>query len=385
MGRARYSEGYILLTKTNNWQANWFPYVVDPLSGQEKRVHKTKIVGTKPKMKLFQAKAELRKLNQPMQENEGMVENHTFGWFLTHRWLPLKETNWRPSTENTNAELLTLLEARFGSVPLKSMDVVEMQKWLKEIAKSRSSSAVLHLRTFLKSICAEAVDQDYLAKDPSRKLTVPKDIRPPDKTVLTWDQLRKVFAALSERDQLILLIEGTAGLRPSELFALRRSSFTGCQLRITETIYRGKLRPYGKTPGSLTTVDLAAPLAEQFTLWLDRQPEGPDRFIFANANGGFLHKDNYLNRVLYPLREHKSEKGETVGISGLKKLNFQILRRTFSTLAQQHGTVKDIQRQMRHAKPDLTAENYMQVIPESVRAMVDAMYQSLILPAGRVQ
>jgi len=40
---------------------------------------------------------------------------------------------------------------------------------------------------------------------------------------------------------------------------------------------------------------------------------------------------------------------------------------------------------MRHAKPDLTAENYMQVIPESVRAMVDAMYQSLILPAGRVQ
>ena len=91
------------------------------------------------------------------------------------------------------------------------------------------------------------------------------------------------------------------------------------------------------------------------------------------------------NRVLYPLREHKNEKGETVAIPGLTKLNFQILRRTFSTLAQQHGTVKDIQRQMRHAKPDLTAGNYMQVIPESVRTMVDAMYQSLILPASRVQ
>jgi hypothetical protein len=39
--------------------------------------------------------------------------------------------------------------------------------------------------------------------------------------------------------------------------------------------------------------------------------------------------------------------------------------------------VKDVQRQMRHAKPDLTAEVYMQAIPESVQKMVAEMYAQL--------
>ena len=160
---------------------------------------------------------------------------------------------------------------------------------------------VLHARTFLKSICTEAVEQEYISKDPSRKLKTPKHVKESDKTVLTWDELRRVFHALSERDRLIISIEGTAGLRPSELFALRRQSFNGHQLQIAETIYRGKLRPYGKTRGSLTTVDVPQALAEPLQAWLDGlENKRPDAFIFPNADGGFILKDNYLHRVIYP-------------------------------------------------------------------------------------
>ena len=89
-----------------------------------------------------------------------------------------------------------------------------------------------------------------------------------------------------------------------------------------------------------------------------------DAFIFPNADGGFLHVNNYLYRVLKPLAE---------GL-GLEKLNFQILRRTMATQAQKMGSVKDIQAHLRHSRPDTTAHVYMQELPESVQQMVGSVY-----------
>ena len=48
-----------------------------------------------------------------------------------------------------------------------------------------------------------------------------------------------------------------------------------------------------------------------------------------------------------------------------------------ATLAQKKGSVKDIQAHLRHAKADTTANEYMQELPESVRQMVDSVYQKL--------
>ena len=47
---------------------------------------------------------------------------------------------------------------------------------------------------------------------------------------------------------------------------------------------------------------------------------------------------------------------------GLRKLNFQVLRRTIATLAQTKGTVKDVQGVLGHRNPDITANVYMQTI-----------------------
>ena len=62
---------------------------------------------------------------------------------------------------------------------------------------------------------------------------------------------------------------------------------------------------------------------------------------------------------------------------GIEKLNFQILRRTMATQAQRMGSVKDIQAHLRHARPDTTAYEYMQELPESVQEMVGSMYAML--------
>jgi integrase len=103
-------------------------------------------------------------------------------------------------------------------------------------------------------------------------------------------------------------------------------------------------------------------------------------FIFPNADGGFMDADDYRYRVLKPLAKRL----------GVEKLNFQILRRTMATQAQKMGPVKDIQAHLRHSRPDTTANEYMQELPESVREMVGSVYAMLVkggeekVPAGNL-
>ena len=226
------------------------------------------------------------------------------------------------------------------------------------------------------SIFGEIVDQDFLVKDPTRKLKTPRNLRPKDKQILTWEQLWLAFERTNRRDRLLLMLDMTEALRPSELFALRWRSFDNVDtLSITETVYKGTIRPFGKTDGSLTDVHLPSGLAEELRLWKQENakasPKGvvsPDIFIFPNSRGGFMDTGNYRNRVLNPLAERLE----------LPKLNFQILRRTMATQAQSMGSVKDIQAHLRHAKADTTANEYMQELPESVKRMVGSVYEMLM-------
>jgi integrase len=61
------------------------------------------------------------------------------------------------------------------------------------------------------------------------------------------------------------------------------------------------------------------------------------------------------------------------------ELTFQVIRRTIATLAQKKGTVKDVQGLMRHSRTATTTDVYMQEIPESVQATVDAVNAELRL------
>jgi site-specific recombinase XerC len=77
------------------------------------------------------------------------------------------------------------------------------------------------MRAYVRDIFAEAVEQDFLVKDPARKVTVPSQFRDTDKTILTWERLRNALSYLGLRDRILLELDMTNALRPSERFALR--------------------------------------------------------------------------------------------------------------------------------------------------------------------
>jgi len=73
-----------------------------------------------------------------------------------------------------------------------------------------------------------------------------------------------------------------------------------------------------------------------------------------------------------------------VSVSTQEALTHQALRRSCATHMQPYGSVKDIQAHLRHARPNITADVYMQQIPSSVRAAVELLDRKLSSVARKV-
>jgi hypothetical protein len=187
--------------------------------------------------------------------------------------------------------------------------------------------------------------------------------------------LRAAWSKLGLRDRILLELDMSNALRPGELFGLRWKCFDPVvpSITIMETTYKGKIRPWGKTRGSLTTTPIATELAAELVEWkkLGKDPS-PEAFIFPNRAGGFLDSSNFRNRVLHKLAEDLE----------LPKLTFQVIRRTIATLAQKKGTVKDVQGVLRHSRTTTTTDVYIQELPEGVRATVNSIHKELKTGTG---
>jgi integrase len=199
---------------------------------------------------------------------------------------------------------------------------------------------------------------------------IPKQLRESDKTTLTWEQLRAALKAVGARDRLLLELDMTDALRPSELFPLRWKCLhpDTSSIELRETVYRGQLREFGKTKKSLGKIHISSLMLTDLLAWKLICPDSsPEAFIFPNKEGGVLDPNNYRKRVLGKLREKLN----------LPKLTFQIIRRTFATLSQTKGTVKDTQGVLRQVRNATTVDVYMQVLPEGVKQMIESMHDEL--------
>jgi integrase len=265
----------------------------------------------------------------------------------------------------------------FEDVRLEKFDKYILQNHLNQLAKTHSRDRVLQIRSYMRAIFAETVDQDYLSKDPARLVKVPANLREVDKTVLTWDQLRAALDKLLEKnlgEWLLLMLDMSNALRPSEVVALRWRSFLEepLLLDIKETFYRGKIRPFGKTKRSTSQVPIAEALGEKLKEWREylrkkRKNVSPDAFIFTVRRGRPRDPSHFRKHILHKLAEDLE----------LPKLTFQVIRRTIATLAQNMGTNKDVQGFMRHETVQTTENIYMQILQPGVRATLEAIHTEL--------
>jgi len=388
----RGQQGHLRI-ESRSWVGYWHVDVFDFNTGTVKRKQKSKRVGPQTLGKFEARKLLAAEIERSMviPYEEGTQSKHhqadpgmTLSQFVQKRWLPLREARLRPSGVTSAAYTLSHILKKFGLVSLGRLDKVEMQMWLNSLAERYAKSTVLHCLFYLRSICEEAVDQDYLQKNPAKRLEAPRT-KHVEKTTLTPEQFRLVIAELDTMHSLMLRVCVACALRPSELLALRWRDFdfAACTFTLRETVYRGVLRPFTKTTeadeedATLLTVAIPDALAQELNEF--RGPmAGNSRakdfmrdedFIFHNdERGNFLHKENILHRVLKPVQKKL----------GLPVLNFQVMRRTMATLSQSSGSVKDVQTHLRHKSPNVTASKYMQSIPASSKRMVNSVYDALV-------
>ena len=373
--RHSHQRGWVV-ARGKKWYGYFRRTVMDVAGNEMKSCIVPVVLGLRSRMTKFKAREELEreiaKLTRPSNGNKIRNDDSvTFGWFVRNRFFPLKEAQWREETAKVKRWLIERdLVEEFEDVPLENFDKFALQVHLNQLAKTHSRDRVLQIRAYLRDIFAEAADQDFLPKDPARKVRVPAQLRETDKTTLTWDQLRRVLAALNSQDRLLLELDMTNALRPSELFALRWKCFHPAESTITiqETVYKGKIRPWRKTRRSLATIPIPGLLSEDLLAWNRRCPDAsPEAFIFPRPGGGVVDPSSFRHRVLRKLERDL----------GLPRLTFQVIRRTTATLAQKMGTVKDVQGLLRHSRTATTTDIYMQEIPEGVRATVDSIHREL--------
>lgn len=374
MGKS-HQKGWIIL-RGKKWYGYFRREVIDPETTQPKATIVPVVLGAKSELSKFEAK---EALEREITRVTGSISNDrsaanvsvTFGWFVRNRFFPLKEADWREETAKVKKYLIEAdLIEKFDEDRLEDIDKFALQTHLNKLAKIQSKDRVLQIRAYMQAIFSEAVDQDFLSKDPARKVKVPAHLRETNKTVLTWDQLRSALDHLELRDRIILELDMTNALRPSELFGLRWKCFDRAAhaMALMETTYMGEIRDWGKTKGSLRTIPLSRDLTKELCAWELECPDiSPNAFVFPNNNGGFIDTGNYRKRVLHKLARDLK----------LPKLTFQVIRRSIATLAQKKGTVKDVQGVLRHSRAATTTDVYMQEIPEGVRATIDSIHREL--------
>ena len=215
---------------------SWVGYmnikVLDPNTGESKwKKQRVGVLGPKSKMTKHQAQDSLDVIiaQKTGGTTQPRADEHiaTLGWFTRNRFFPLREgSTWKEETASTRKSAIEQdILAKFGDLPMEQIDKFMLQTHLNDFARILSAGRVMHARFYMKAIFEEAIDQDFVEKNPARKLILPTQLRPVDKTTLTWDQLRLVLASVPLRDRILLTLDMTETFRPSELFALRWSGF----------------------------------------------------------------------------------------------------------------------------------------------------------------
>lgn len=299
----------------------------------------------------------------------------TFGDWLDKVW-SLREKTWRPKSRDINRYYFQKIREKLGHHQIQDFDKYDMrdyiQDWLQTLAlEGYSRSFIGHLLTYVRAVYDLAVERQAIRVDHGRKIMLPPNIKEVQTPVLGLDELAQItnhFETHGQfRDALMMQMQIHCALRPGELFALRWNDWDPkepLQLRIDETADPKHGLGPPKTRQSRRIISLPQELVPTLLQW--RQWCGnsePEAFMFSAKNGTHLNRNNYLQRVLQPA-------AEACGI----KATLQMLRRTFPTESlYQGGSPKDIQRQMGHAKADMSM-HYAQVIPASVQDQVDTMF-----------
>jgi integrase len=223
----------------------------------------------------------------------------------------------------------------------------------------------------LSGLLTAAVEDGKLDANPAVKLSLPTAAPKP---IFYWtrDEAARLLLELGGADALAVDLNMHIGLRPGELFGMKREfvDLSAWLIHVHGVATRRGWRPYAKTSMSHRAVPVPTHLRERLLAHvLDL---APDDLVFPGPEGGLQNDRNYAQRVFVPaLKRAGVRTGTPYG-----------MRHTAASWLVQLGVpLLDVQRLLGHEKYSTTLR-YAHLAPGQFGSVVDAWGTAALDPRG---
>jgi integrase len=283
--------------------------------------------------------------------------------------------NLEPSTQQTNSYLLkNYIEPKFGKVPIRDVEPLEVIEWFKELQLAPSTKAAI--RSVI-SVCFDlAALHKYIPTMGKNPMTLVK-IRGVSKrrkriAELTVKDFHKLLKTLPEPLNIMVLLDGCLGLRISELVALKWADIdtTVRKIAIQRKFTHGHL---GKTKSEASDADL--PLANSLLIVLKKwrpKTKGSEWLFPSSRTGGPRSASMLLQKGLQPVAKE----------IGLGHITWHMLRHACRSWLGSGGTAVGTQKDLlRQADISTTMNIYGHALSVDLRNSHNRLVNRLV-PKG---
>lgn len=213
----------------------------------------------------------------------------------------------------------------------------------------------------LSGLLSAAVEDGHIPANPAARLRLPTT-RPKPIFYWTREEATRIGLELAGSDALAVELDMHIGLRPGELFGLRKP-YVDTELwliHVAGVATRDGWRAHAKTSKSHRAVPIPHHLREQLAVHLlSVEPNG---IVFPAPDGGIWHDRNFAQRVFGPAVER----------AGVRRGGPYDMRHTAASWLVQKGVpLYDVQRLLGHEKYT-TTQRYAHLAPGEFNAVLDA-------------
>ena len=360
------------------WTARWREDVVQP-DGTVKRVRQWDVIGLKkdfPTKRL--ALRELERIVSPLnavsyrpRKSMGFAE-------FAEKWMTTIMVQHKASTQHGDKSVIRnhLLPA-FGETSLRSITTEILQEWVS--SQTVAANSIRNRVTTLKEMWNTAKAWGYVDHDPFAGLRIPKIVRGTAYFYSIEETLAILSAVPAGWKRLAVRILAETGMRPGELAGLRTDSLEGRVLRVTQSIFNGKVQTT-KTGHSRQFV-VSQPLADA----IGEHIVGRQGFLFATSTGRPIDMKNFVKHVMNPVLEKLGITAKVKAL-GLKCGSYPFRHGNITALERAGVPIKIIQQRVGHsAGSDVTQRHYLHAVEADDVAAADMLGKLLELDGRTVQ
>lgn len=279
--------------------------------------------------------------------------------------------------EATKIYLKRHIDPVWGGKRLSEIRTVEVEKWLHTLQYSPGTRS--KIRNIMSALFNHAMRHEWIDRNPITKVrTSAKRLRETD--ILTPAEFAALLPELKLREQTMVILAGSTGLRRSELVALTWADIDLelMQVNVRRSCVRSRFGDT-KTEASRRPVPLHPAVAKALAVWKEE--------TFYKKDGDFLFPSVRLNgkKPVTPDMVLKKSIRPALLRAGIrdKVIGWHSFRHSLATNLRAAGVdLKTAQELLRHANSRITLEVYTRAISATKREANDRVMQ-MVFEAGK--